>query len=165
MATIYSHRSVRKRALRNRRMVIVDIENVVGGAVMNVEQARDVRAICAAAGVGEAADHVVIGVSHISLLAAAIGWPTTRLVAKSGPDGADLALLGVLTEEQVEHRFDEVVIVSGDGIFTEAAVALAAAGLRVTVVALRDACSNRLRMAAHKTVYINTLASEIGDAA
>lgn len=110
-------------------------------------------------------EQVVIGTSHVGVVAAGLGWRGPRLVARSGENGADLALLEVLTEERVEERFDEVVLVSGDGIFTEAVAALAAVGVEVTVVAHPGRCSKRLRLAARHTVFFHRLAVGFGGAA
>lgn len=155
----------RKRSLRGRRLVVVDIENAVGGAVMVVEQA--VAARCAVEGVAglTGSEQIVIGTSHIGLLSSGLGWQGTRLLVQSGEDGADLALLSVLTEERIEARFDAVVLVSGDGIFTEAVAALGAAGVHVTVVAHQGRCSRRLRLAAARTVYFAERSTGFGGAA
>ena len=156
---------LKKRALRGRCLVAVDIENVVGGAVMTVAQASRAH-LCIQETVGLRGDeHVVIGASHVGLIAAGLGWRGPRLVVRSGENGADLALLEVLSEERVEERFEEVVLVSGDGVFTEVVVALGATGMRITVVARREACSKRLRMAAARTLYLNSDAVGMGGVA
>jgi hypothetical protein len=155
----------KKRALRGRRLVVVDMENVVGGAIMTVEHAVGAH-LCIEAAVGLHGDeHVVIGTSHFGLLSAGLGWAGPRLLARSDENGADLVLLAVLTEEHVEERFDEVVLVSGDGIFTDAVTALGAAGVRVTVVARRGTCSRRLRMAAGRTILFDERSVGVGGAA
>lgn len=155
----------KKRALRGRRLVVVDMENVVGGAIMTVEQAVGAHLCIEAAAGLHGGEHVVIGTSHVGLLSAGLGWVGPRLLARSGENGADLALLAVLTEEHVEERFDEVVLVSGDGIFTDAVTALGAAGVRVTVVARRGSCSRRLRMAAGRTILVDEASVGVGGAA
>src|SRR4051794_2932622 len=96
------------KALRGRRLVVVDIENVVGGAVLAIEQARGARASVDEAVSLSGGEQVVIGTSHVGVLATGLGWSGARIVAHSGIDGADTALLQVLTEERVEERFDEV---------------------------------------------------------
>lgn len=154
-----------KRALRGRRLVVVDIENVVGGAVMTREQAHFARHVVAGAVGLRPDEQVVIGTSHVGLLATGLGWPGARMVIRSGENGADLALLEVLAEERVPERFDEVVLASGDGIFTDVVAALGAGGVRVTVVSRRTACSNRLRMAAGQTVVLDDAAVGSGGAA
>jgi len=155
----------RKRALRGRRLVVVDIENLVGGAVLAVEQAeRAHRFIQEAVSLNDR-EQVVIGTSHVGVLATGLGWRGPRIVARSGADGADLALLDVLKHERVEERFDGVVLVSGDGIFTDVVASLGASGLDVTVVARAGRCSKGLRMAASRTVLIDYLAAGLGGAA
>jgi hypothetical protein len=155
----------KKRVLRGRSLVLVDIENVVGGAVMLVEQAINAHVAIAEAVSLVGGEHVVIGTSHVGVMATGLGWRGPRILARSGRNGADMALLEVLKEEHVEERFDEVVLVSGDGIFSEAVAALETAGVNVTVVALAGRCSKRLRMAASRTVFLNYGAAEVNGAA
>ena len=136
-----------------RQVILVDIENVVGGAVLTaaaagwartqIENVLDVR--CDA--------HVVIGTSHIGCLNSAIAWPNKQYVVNSGPDGADLALLGEIDALRID-RYDEIVLVSGDDIFTDVVASLGARGASVTVVAHYGHCSNRLRLAAERTIYL-----------
>ena len=47
------------------------------------------------------------------------------------------------------------MLVSGDGIFTEAVTELGRRGVKVTVAARRGHLSNRLRLAATEVVYLN----------
>ena len=155
----------KKRSLRGRRLVVVDIENVVGGAVLTVEQAVGAHLSIEELAALNGSEHVVIGTSHVGVVSTGLGWRGPRLVVRSGENGADLALLEVLTEERVEERFDEVVLVSGDGIFAEAVAALGAAGLDVTVVAPAGHCSKRLRLAAQRSILFDRLAVGFGGAA
>lgn len=78
-------------------------------------------------------DLVVIGVSHSRYVFSTHAWASARIVLKRGYDGADLALKEVLRDEGVENRFREVVIVFGDGIFSEETKLLKDAGLRVII--------------------------------
>lgn len=136
-----------------RRLIVVDMENLVGGAVTSIEAATWVRGKVAAV-IGErAGDIVVIGTGSNGCLNAGLAWRGPRLVTRDGRSGADLALLEVL-DEGVENRFAEVVIVSGDHIFSERAGELAAAGLKTTAVGVRGSTSGALRLAAHETRYI-----------
>lgn len=132
---------------------------------MSTDQAKRAQLSVAEAILLQGGEQVVIGTSHVGVMATGLGWPGTRILARSGPDGADLALLEVLTTERIDERFDEVVLVSGDGIFSEAVASLGRAGVKVTVVALTGHCSKRLRMASSGTVFLNVSAAEIGDAA
>lgn len=138
-----------------RRLFVVDIENVVGGLCSSQEMATWARLALEAVLPPSVGDHVVVGTCHLGLLPAGCGWQGPRYVVGSGRDGADLALLEVLAEG-VDRRFDELVIVSGDGIFADAAARLGGAGLAVTVVAHQDGLSRRLRMAATKVVLFDS---------
>jgi hypothetical protein len=136
-----------RRSRRDRRLVLVDVENVVAGACLTAELSEWARELITAAVELRPTDQVVIGTSHHGLLHVACGWPDVRYVVRSGSDGADLALLRVL-DEQVAKRFDQVVVVSGDRIFAEAVRGLAAQGVAVTVAAFACCLSAALREAA-----------------
>ena len=150
-----------------RRLVVVDIENVVGGGVATLEEAAwAMRQIERTVGF-DAQDQVLIGVSHFGLVAAGIAWEDShpRLVVRSGADGADLALLEVLEHEHVADRYDELVLVSGDGIFADVVVRLQVDGLRIRVAAHRDGIARRLAAAAAEVTYLTEHHLPIGGAA
>jgi hypothetical protein len=136
-----------------RRLVLVDIENIAGGACLSANAVRTVKSkVIDAANIGEA-DHVVIGTSHIGLLEVGCNWPGIRYVVRSGPDGADLALLEVLSEN-VPARYGEVVLASGDGIFADALSELESEGVPTTVIGRTGAVAGALKMAASRVVYV-----------
>src|SRR4051812_21864729 len=99
-----------------RSLHLVDVENLLAGTAFTE---RDVTRVAAAyrlaAEVG-AQDLVVVASSHHTALPVWFGWGEARRLVRSGPDGADLALLQVITNEDVAVRFQRVVIGSGDGI-------------------------------------------------
>jgi hypothetical protein len=97
----------------------------------------------------------VLASSHFAAPAAWFGWSGVRRVIRSGPDGADLALLEIIATENIDKRFDRVVIASGDKIFAQAAAALQAAAVRVTVVSRPDAISRHLRLAVRDVRYLD----------
>ena len=101
-------------------------------------------------------DQVEVASSHLTLLNAALRWPHAHYRVRSGPDGADLALLDVVRHENVARRFTHVAIGSGDHLFAEAAVHLAAAGVWVTVVSRRRSLSLRLAEAAREVIFLDT---------
>jgi hypothetical protein len=138
-----------------RRLVLVDIENIAGGATRSAGQAIWATAVVREALKLDDADHVVVGISHSSLLEAGLAWPGIRLAVRSGPDGADRALLRVIDDENVSSRFNEVVIVSGDGIFSDAVASLGKNGVAVTVMAWSQACSRKLLVAASSVYYLD----------
>jgi len=154
-----------KQRSRRRRFVAVDIENVVGGAVLDSTSARDAWRIIADVIALENDEQVVVGVGPSSLLAAGLSRPTARLVLGRGLSGADLALVDVLRSERIAERFDEVLIVSGDGVFSDVSAALARSGVYVTVVAREDSLSARLKLAARSIVYLPAANPSLGRAA
>lgn len=137
-----------------RKLVVVDIENAIGGAAINeLDVALAKRMLLRAINIG-GYDQIVIGTSHIGLVPVGCTWRGLRYVVRSGPDGADLALLEVL-DEDVARRFRDVVVVSGDGIFTDAVASLGLEGVTVTVVGHRRSMSRRLSLAAAEVIYLD----------
>jgi hypothetical protein len=97
-------------------------------------------------------DHVVVASSHITLKTAGAYWPGARYLARSGPDGADLALLDVISWERVAERFTHILIASGDHISAGEAAGLIARGCHVTVVSRYTGLSRQLAVAAGRQV-------------
>lgn len=153
-----------ERMLAGRRIVVVDIENVVGGAVTAAELVHWARQLIEATLALEEDDLVVVGTSGVSLLEVGCHWSHVRRVVRNGRDGADLELLQVLAEN-IAARFDRVVIVSGDHIFADVAAELAGSGVDVTVAAFSDTLSRRLALAAHHVVLFDTHGPRPVDAA
>ena len=136
-----------------RRLVLVDIENIAGGACLRAETVTSVKhEVTNAANIGSS-DHVVVATSHIGLLHVACNWRRIRYVVQSGRDGADLVLLDVLTED-IPGRYEQVVLVSGDGIFAPAVAQLAAAGVTITVLARPGSVARTLELAASRVIYL-----------
>lgn len=148
-------RPLKKRAMRGRRLVVVDIENVSGGALVTKAMADWARAVVEAALQISDGEQVVIGTSHMGMFNAADAWPSARVKVRSGENGADLELLDVLGTEHVEERFDEVLLISGDGVFADAVAHLGRCGVKVTVAAWSTSMSARLRLAAGCIVYLD----------
>ena len=141
-----------------RRLHLVDIENLAGDprpSISQVCQALGRYTGCLAFG---AMDQVEVASSHLTLLNAALGWPHAHYRVRSGPDGADLALLDVLRHENVATRFTHVAIGSGDHLFAGEAARLAAQGVWVTVVSRRRSLSRRLALAAREVIFLDTVA-------
>ena len=74
-------------------------------------------------------------------------------MVRSGRDGADFALLDVLTEN-IPGRYEQVVLASGDGIFAPAVAQLAVAGVPTTVLGLRGCVARPLQLAATRVIYL-----------
>src|SRR3954453_2091908 len=101
-----------------RRLVVVDIENLIGGAVLHPTEAAWARRRLTEAAALTERDQVVIGTSHVGLIHIGTAWTRQRYVVGSGPNGADLALLEVLAGN-LPAKYDELVLASGDGIFAD----------------------------------------------
>jgi hypothetical protein len=135
---------------------LVDVENLAGAADFSQIDAARIHQAYAQVAPRGAIDQVVLATSHHAALPAWRAWPeSARRLVRSGPNGADLALLQVLECESVASRFAHVVVGSGDGIFAFEAARLQAAGIRVTVVTRRGALSRRLRFAVRDVRYID----------
>ena len=148
-----------RRRFPARRLHLVDIENLAGEALPTLSQVRQAQGRYASCLTFGAMDQVEVASSRLALLNAALGWPHAHYRVRSGPDGADLALLDVVQHENVASRFTHVVIGSGDHLFTEAAAHLAAQGVWVTVVSRRGSLSRQLALAACEVIYLDTMAA------
>lgn len=143
---------MRPPSLRGRRLILIDIENISGGAIRTLAEARWVQRMLDSTLGSRHQEQVIIGVSKAGAIHAGPVWTSARMVVGTGVDGADHALLDVLKNENIADRFDEVVLVSGDGIFTETVATLGGHDVKVTVVAHRASLAKRLQMAASQTV-------------
>lgn len=141
-----------------RRLHVVDVENLAGDPLPSLCQVREAQGLYAdCLGFGPM-DQVEVASSHLTLLNAGLGWPHAHYRVRSGPDGADLALLDVLRNENIAKRFTHVAIGSGDHLFAEEAAHLAAQGVWVTVVSRRGSPSSRLTLAAHEVIFLDVAA-------
>ena len=147
-----------RRRFPARRLHLVDIENLADDARPSLRQVRQAHGRYADCLKFGAMDQVEVASSHLTLLNAALGWPHARYRVRSGPDGADLALLDVLRHENIARRFTHVAIGSGDHLFAQQAAHLAAQGVWVTVVSRRRSLSPRLALAAREVIFLDTMA-------
>lgn len=81
------------------------------------------------------------------------GSPVQRLT-RSGPDGADLALLEAIPAIEIAARYRQVVLCSGDHIFTPFVNELRALGVLVTVVIGRGRAAHTLLQACPSRVWL-----------
>ncbi|MFC0865723.1 hypothetical protein ACFHYQ_25835 [Sphaerimonospora cavernae] len=89
-------------------------------------------------------DQFIVAVNHNALVSVGTAFHSAQLLARSGPDGADQALVEAAYGDQLNQRFDHVVIGSGDHYFAELAGWLTVSGVRVTVISRREALSWQL---------------------
>jgi NYN domain len=150
-----SHRGAQQTCWR--ALHLIDVENLLGGPNFDRRQAAWGRAAYLATAPDAIVNQLVISSSHRAAPAAWFAWPySTRRLVRSGPDGADLALLDLLSVEQVHTRYDRVVIGSGDGIFALPAAKLQAAGCAVTVVTRGESLARELRLAVRDIRFLGS---------
>jgi len=151
-------RPATRRRFPVRRLHLIDIENLADDPLPSIYQVRSARKLYADILTFGAMDQVVVASSHVTLVNAALGWSHARYLVRSGPDGAELALLEVLRDENIAERFTDVVIGSGDHLFASEAAHLAARGVRVTVVSRQHSLSAQLALAAREVIFLGTAA-------
>ncbi len=141
---------------RARTLHLIDVENLLGGTyfgMLDVIDLEDRYRGCVSVGKG---DFVIVASGHPAAAATWFGWSPTRRLLRSGISGADRALVEVVEKEDVDRRFEHVVIGSGDGIFARPAARLQAQGCRVSVVAQRPGTVSReLAFAVRDVAYLD----------
>ena len=135
-----------------RRLVLVDLDNVTGMTDLHTEQWRALlQGLRPALGATDR-DHLIIAMCRRTLAQAivALAEVPAQLLAKDGPDGAELAIDDALDLAHAATRYTTLVIVSGDHYFTSLAHDARRLGMHVHQVASRwSRCSFALRRAAH----------------
>jgi len=147
--------SLTVRSGASRKIVLLDIENMLFGA-HNTERFRDrSREILALAEARRPTDMVIVGCNPALAFTARSVFPRSQIVTGKGKDGADEALIDMIDLEHAASRFNELVIVSGDHVFAPVAHAARQLGLSVRVVAPRHGLSTALRVYADTTVLLS----------
>ena len=144
----------RRRIDTDRTLVLVDAENIASVALPSEGRCTADRTELRRALRVRESDHVIVASSHRAATAVWWAWPAARRIVKSGPDGADLALLGAVDIDDVSARFTRIVIASGDGIFADLAIQLAERGAEVIVIARQGSISRRLAESASRTMVL-----------
>jgi len=138
-----------------RRLHLIDADNLAGSGYPTVAEVREVHDAYRAAVAPGPLDHTIIACSHMAGVPVGLEWPGAQLLWRSGPDGADLALLDSVERiGDVSRRFAGVVLGSGDGIFSPVIRSIRRAGIPATVVWGRGAISRELQRAASQTLQI-----------
>ncbi len=139
---------------------VIDLENLMGTAAPTPEEVRFAYAAYTLAAAPEHQDRWVLGTSHFCAQRAWLVWPThCKRVTRSGPNGADLALLSFLEVPQNITPFSHITIGSGDGIFATKATELRSQGIEVTVVSRPSSLSGRLAAVASAVRHLMPLDS------
>jgi uncharacterized LabA/DUF88 family protein len=133
---------------KNRRALhIIDIENLLQSSILSESEVQRFRDEYFHATQPGEDDLFVIGVSHFNQVAAIFGWGCGKASFKirSGENGADLALIEEINSLPIKERFDEVVIVSGDGIFSDIAKSIKCTGVETSFIGRANSTSRTIR--------------------
>jgi len=147
-----------------RHLVLVDIENIAGTPAPSPDAVRVAIADLEESVPGFRSAQKVWACSHRAAQTVAFAAFPDRQLWRSGPDGADRALLEVLDGERIAERYERVTVCSGDGIFADSIARLVGHGVTVEVTARRGHVSGRLRLAAHHVNYLDESGSALGTA-
>jgi hypothetical protein len=147
-----------------RHLVLIDVENLAGTAAPTPLELSFVETK-----LREVVDDLdeaqrVVACSHVAARTAAFAFPGAGRRWRSGPDGADLALIEEMNDLRIMKRFERVTLVSGDGIFADSLAALAVMGIETTVVSRESSLSRRLRMAAGHVIALAEDEATLGGA-
>lgn len=149
---------------RGRRLHVIDVENLLGTGRRALPELRWCERTYRQLGIVAPQDLRVVASSPFVAVDLGRAW-RCRLLIGHGPDGADRALLRVLSQEQVDRRFTEVVVACGDGTFSATVAWLRRHHVEVSVVARSAALSSRLGLAADRYLGFPPAAPTHGAAA
>lgn len=156
-------------ASSGRRLVVVDLENLLGCAPHVASDAGWALALSralAAVGFVRGVDQLVIGVGPDWVFTARELAPWARVLHGCGPSGADRALCAELADvDLIADRYAGVVVASGDHEFVRPTLRLLGAGVSVTVAAVMLSASAELTHHASDTVWLERPALTLGEAA
>ena len=135
-----------------RRLILIDIENFNHSPIQSSAEAKWCKRMLTSWLNIQEGEIVIIASDKSGILNVNEGWKGPRLLMGLGPDGADHRLI-----EEIERmnlgQFDEIALVSGDGIFADSVARAATLGMPTKVYSHGFTLSERLRMAAAE-VYL-----------
>lgn len=136
----------RGQAAGDRRIHLIDLENLVGGtAGINSTDCTGILGLYQAHIGIQAGDHAVLGVGpRLGRLLVGADLHNFQLRVGRGIDGADRALLDSIDIKFAANRFDKLVIASGDHIFSPLADRARQLGMQVWQVSGRGRLSGEL---------------------
>lgn len=133
------------------RLILVDIENLAGGSQFVSSTVADIKHELTALLNLTDNDMIIIASGRYAYPGWAFAWQNVGRRVNSGINGADYEILQELDNVR-PGRFSEVVVASGDGIFTDSISKLGGKNIPVTVLACTGSCSKRLVLAASNTI-------------
>lgn len=151
------------------RCILVDAENLLGCPPELASDAswdRACAALLESVDYREESDRLVVGVGPDWVFEASARFPAARLVVRSGPSGADLALCEELADAAwIASHFSEVIVASGDHEFVASVWALRDHRVRVTVATLPLSAAPELTAAADQVLWLERPIHTLGESA
>jgi hypothetical protein len=142
--------------LRTYRQVhLVDVDNLTRGPTQDLAVHQQVRRWYDTASQRRVGDLCFVAMSHYSAFPTSLVWAGAKLYWRSGPDGADHALIDALDEIQLSG-VDRVCLGSGDTIFRYALWTVREIGCPVTVVCPECSLSTGLTSVADDLLVLPT---------
>lgn len=151
----------------NRKLVVVDLENVLFGVheqLIGADLREQTAQILDLAQARRADDQLIVGCNPHLAFAARAAFPRAQLLTRKGADGADQALIDHLDVAHIAARYNELCIVSGDHAFADLAHEARWNGLTTRVVAPHLGLSAALRLQADVAVRLPKPAGGWSDA-
>lgn len=143
----------------NRQVHFVDVDNLTCGPTQDLAVHEQVRRWYDTASQRQAGDLCFVAMSHYSAFPTSQVWAGAKLYWRSGPDGADHALLDAFQEFQFSG-VSRVCLGSGDTIFRYVLWSVREVGFPVTVVCLRRSLSVGLASVADDLLVLPTPGSK-----
>ena len=154
---VYSDRMAHTKSTEsNRHLVLLDIENLAGTPDPTWSEIEYAKRQLDAVIPDFSSARCIVASSHIGAEVICFSFPKALRRLRSGPDGADLALIDEVLDDRLMARFTKVTLCSGDGIFAPHVARLGRLGVEVTVVAQEGSLSTELRLAADHVVELVT---------
>ena len=148
---------------KTRRLFVIDVENATRSSRPNLARTDYLTAKIVSILKIEASDLVVVAGSCGNALV--VNHVASQLHGqaryRNGKDGADIALLEHLDQtvqqssRSKETSISEVIVVSGDHIFSRAVEDLRQKGISTTVVAYRNTLSHSLASVCDRVIYLD----------
>jgi len=139
----------------SRTMHLIDIENLCMAPNPTLKQVIEARrSYLELMQPGDNDQFLVTVSSRNNLEAVAFGWTGATLKCREGHDGADILLAEAILEGQLEQRFEQVVIASGDGGLAPFVAQLTKSLNNVVVVSQPTAIAMSMRLVGATVQYL-----------
>lgn len=143
----------------SRTQHFLDIENLCGAAHLHPSLVTSTFLDYLDVTNAAPSDLFTVTTSHHNFEAAAFALRDIRSLhippPRSGPDGADLALIDEIAATPLRKDIDRICIGSGDHIFTFPLTRLTNLGFHTTAVSRRDSCSLHVTRAVDHVLYLS----------